>query len=515
MKNLRLGLIILVLGSLAFLTLSCASTGSATTTAATSIATAKQGTILTSVVGTGNLALENKSELSFGQTGLVSQATTVKVAGVNAVEGQIVDQGTILVQADTADWQANITSAQHSLDSAKQSLLQAQYGLETAQYNLSAQADVKAIQDKIDNANVQIQQAEVMMQEASRQDDTAGVEYWKQIISNLKSDIATYTTDLTNLLADPVHYKSVTQVSDALTSVAAIVADQHAVQQAQAQVVNAQNNVDDAQTALNNVQNSAQAIIAPFKGLITKVSVNVGDIVSRSTTLIEIAQPDKFVANILVTEIDVMSLSLNENATVSFNALTGLNFPAKITKIAPLATISQGVVNYNVTVELTSTSPIFNRPATGQTPPQTTAGGSTLTTTPSSPSSQPGGSQSATSSTTSVTRTNPTGTQVSGGRSLFNVTLKDGLSATVTIIIQEKDNVIIVPNRAITRANGVSTVQLVAGATTASHTVTTGLSDSSNTEITSGLSVGDQVLIKTSTAATSQFGPGGGAFRIP
>ena len=60
-----------------------------------------------------------------------------------------------MVQADTADWQANITSAQHNLDSMKSSLLQAQSNLESAQFNLAAQADVKAIQDKIDNRNVQ------------------------------------------------------------------------------------------------------------------------------------------------------------------------------------------------------------------------------------------------------------------------------------------------------------------------------------------------------------------------
>jgi multidrug efflux pump subunit AcrA (membrane-fusion protein) len=506
MKIFRLGIIILVLGSILLLTLSCSS-GSTTTTAGTSIATAKQGTILTSVVGTGNLALENKSELSFGQTGLVSQATTVKVAAVNAVEGQVVEQGTVLVQADPADWQTKVTSAQHGLDSAKQSLLQAQYSLETAQYNLSAQSDVKAIQDKIDNTNIQIQQAELLKQESSRYGDSDGVKYWNQIISNLKENIVTYNSDLTTLLNDPAH-------SGAAKSVADIRSVQHSVDQAQAQVVNAQNNVDDAQSTLDDAKNSSQTIIAPFKGLITKVSVNVGDIVSRSTNLIEIAQPDKFVANILVTEIDVMSLSLNENATVSFNALTGLNFPAKIIKIAPLATISQGVVNYNVTVELTSTSPIFNRTAAGQTSSQTAVGKSPATTTPSFSGSQVGGSQSVTPPVTSFPRTNSTETQASGGRSMASITLKDGLSATVTIIIQEKDNVTILPSRAITRASGVSTVQLIKGTSTETRTVTTGLSDSSNTEITSGLNVGDQVLVKTSTATTSQFG-GGGGFRIP
>ena len=130
------------------------------------------------------------------------------------------------------------------------------------------------------------------------------------------------------------------------------------IEQDQSNITLRQNAVDDAQTTMDNDTNLPQEIDAPFDGLITKVSVNQGDIVQRNANLIEIAQPDKFIANILVTERDVMSLKIGGDATVSFDALSGLNFPAKITQIAPLATVQQGVVNYAVTVELTSTQPI-------------------------------------------------------------------------------------------------------------------------------------------------------------
>jgi HlyD family secretion protein len=507
MKLFKLGFITLILGSIVLLSISCSSAGSATTSTATQIGTVKQGTILTSVIGTGNLALEYKSELSFGQTGLVSQATTVKVAEVDVVEGQTVEKDQVLVKADTADWQTKVTSAQHDLDSSKSSLLQAQANLESAQYNLSAQTDVKAIQDKIDTVNVKITQAKVMIDDARHLSDADGVKYWNNEIARLQSDINTYNQQLTELLADPAH-------SGAATSVADIKAKQRSVDQAQASLVLAQNKVDDSQKALDDAKNSPQEITAPFKGLITKVSVNAGDIVSRSTNLVEIAQPDKFVANILVTERDVMSLNLQGDATVAFDALSGLNFPAKITKIAPLATISQGVVNYNVTVELTSTTPIFNRPSVSTSKPaQSTGAGSASSSTPSpsSMTTQPG----------TIPSTNPpSGSALngtSGAPSSSRIsTLKDGLSATVTIVIQKKDNVLIVPSRAITRQNGNSTVQVVKGTTTETRTIQTGLSDSSNTEITSGLTEGEQVLVKTGTASSSsQFGPPGGAFRIP
>jgi HlyD family secretion protein len=498
MNIFKLGVILLVLGGLVLTTLSCSTANTATPTAGTSIATVKQGTILTSVIGTGNLALKTKQELSFGQTGLVSEQTTVKVSEVNVDEGQIVEKDQVLVKADTKDWQAKITSAQHTLDSKKSSLLQAQSSLESAEYNLQAQTDIKEAQDKIDNTNIQLQQAQIMISEAAHYSDSEGVASWENQISLLEGRIEKYQKELEEILTDPLHSQAAS--SGTLSSVADIKTKQRSVEQARAQVVNAQNAVDDAQTSLDDVKNSVQEIKAPFKGLITKVDVNVGDIVSRSADLIEIAQPDQFVADILVTENDVMNLSLDQFSTVSFNALTGLNFPAKITKIAPLASVSQGVVNYSVTVELTSTTPVISRPTAAQNSSQTPNGATVPSGMPS-----PGEFQG----------NKPAGVPSSGMPKAQNITLKDGLSATVTIVIQQKDNVLLVPNRAITRLSGTATVQVMKDTLTEVRMVKTGLSDSSNTEITEGLSNGEQVLVKTNTASSNQFGPPGGAFRMP
>ena len=163
---------------------------------------------------------------------------------------------------------------------------------------------------------------------------------------------------MSDLLADPQHYLA-SNVNGSASSVAAIKNLQMQIEQDQSTITLRQNAVDDAQATLDDDKNLPQEITAPFDGLITKVNVTQGDIKSRSDDLIEIAQPDKFIANILVTERDVMSIKIGGDATVSFDALSGLSFPAKITQIAPLATIQQGVVNYAVTVELTSTHPFY------------------------------------------------------------------------------------------------------------------------------------------------------------
>jgi hypothetical protein len=94
--------------------------------------------------------------------------------------------------------------------------------------------------------------------------------------------------------------------------------------------------------------------------------------------------------------------------------------------------------------------------------------------------------------------------------------LKDGLSVVVTIPIQSRTDVLILPSRAITRQGQASTVQRINGTVLETVTVQTGLTDGTNTEIISGLSEGDRVQLKTTTTSTtSGFGGGPGGLRIP
>jgi multidrug resistance efflux pump len=473
------------------------------------------------VTGTGNLALENKQELSFGQTGLVSQAVTVKVSDVLVTAGQSVDAGQVLVKADPQDWQNQITTDQHTLDARKVSLVQAQTSvvnaqaglttaqiglataqanLVTAQNNLTVQQNIQTAQNAIDAATNQLQLDQTMMEQAVST-GTGEAVFWAQEVKQDTATINQLNLNMTQLLADPVNQgvasTDINTKAAAVTQAQAGVAQAQAnITQAQANVITAQNAVDDAQTALDEEQNSAQEITAPMKGLITIVNVSVGDIVSRSTNLIEIAQPDLFEANIMVSERDIPNVKMGGDATVSFDAFPGLNFPAKITQIAPLATVTQGVVNYQVTVELTLTNPSLPAVATGSGAAPVAAASS----------------------------------QSAGGATAFaafagqGIPLKDGLSATVNIMVAESDNILLVPNRAISRQGRNTVVQLVTPTGTEARTVQTGISDSTNTEIVSGLNQGDQVSLPTGTSSSTPAnsirpgggfgGVGGGGFRI-
>jgi macrolide-specific efflux system membrane fusion protein len=83
----------------------------------------------------------------------------------------------------------------------------------------------------------------------------------------------------------------------------------------------------------------------------------------------------------------------------------------------------------------------------------------------------------------------------------------------VTVTIESRSNVLVVPNRALSKSAGIYTVQVVDGDKTETRQVTVGLADSSYTEITSGLSEGEIVVVKTSssTSSSGMMMPGSGS----
>jgi multidrug efflux pump subunit AcrA (membrane-fusion protein) len=86
-----------------------------------------------------------------------------------------------------------------------------------------------------------------------------------------------------------------------------------------------------------------------------------------------------------------------------------------------------------------------------------------------------------------------------------------GQTSSVSIVTATRDNALSVPSSAITKTGPVSTVTLRRDGQDVVTTVQTGLVGDSGTEITSGLSEGDQVVISSSTTTGGTFTfPGGG-----
>jgi HlyD family secretion protein len=105
---------------------------------------------------------------------------------------------------------------------------------------------------------------------------------------------------------------------------------------------------------------------------------------------------------------------------------------------------------------------------------------------------------------------------VSGGVATYEVTvqmdedprLKDGMTASIEIVVADKQNVLLVPVEAIATSDGQKYVTLSNGLST---TVTTGASNDDYVEIISGVSEGDSVLITRDGSDSSDIAmPGSG-----
>jgi RND family efflux transporter MFP subunit len=207
-------------------------------------------------------------------------------------------------------------------------------------------------------------------------------------------------------------------------------------------------------------------ITAPFDGVIAKISVKPSDSVSSGASIGTIITKNK-VADITVNEVDAAKIVAGQKATLTFDAVDGLEITGVVQSIDLVGTVSQGVVNYNVKITF----------------------------------------------------------------DVQDERVKSGMSVSASIITNNKQNIIVVPNSAIKSNGGVKYVELFSSsiATTSitvavneipvKQQVETGLSNDTETEIVSGLIVGDRIATKTSksnavttapkAASPSLFGGGG------
>lgn len=81
------------------------------------------------------------------------------------------------------------------------------------------------------------------------------------------------------------------------------------------------------------------------------------------------------------------------------------------------------------------------------------------------------------------------------------------MTALAQIVTQQKDDVLLVPVKAIKTSGRDRTVQVVLpSGLTETRKVTIGLSDGQNTEITEGLSLGEKVLLPATTSSAARTG---------
>ena len=202
----------------------------------------------------------------------------------------------------------------------------------------------------------------------------------------------------------------------------------------------------------------------------------------------------------MVSEMDILQVKLGGEAWVQLDAMSGLTLPAKVTHIAPTATIQSGVVNYKVKVELESLEAVMQE---RQEAVQKIQQGEL-------PERLQQAIEEGRITREQAEEMIKQGQQGEGGQPGQMPTmipedfqLREGLTVTVTIIVEERNDVLLVPNRAITRRGMETYVQVSKDGVIEERAIKTGISNWQYTEVTDGLSEGEQVVVPETTTTTS------------
>ena len=478
-------------------------------------ATVENGRITATVNATGSIEPEALVTLTFRSTGTIQQ--------VNVERGQTVQAGDVLATLDTEELQLGVQQAEDALriqeltrqqrlnnELSPATLASSQADIDAASAQLAvAQANQAAAEAAVQQAQAQkaqlvagateaaIAAAEAQVASAEAQQKTAQITYdrvlecfdYKVPGTDQKQEVcpglgateeqARYNLNNANVAlaaaqAQLAETKAGPRPADIQAANAAIASAQANVLAAQGNVAVAEANLSRAQAAFDRMQEpptedelaildaqiaSAQTslavaqlrldqsiIVAPIDGTVASVLINAGEQASPGAPAITVVNEDAFHINVNVDEIDIDQISVGQDVEVSLDALQDTVLTGTIAEISPTSASAGGVVTYLVTINIVADE---------------------------------------------------------------GVTLRPGMSANASIVVEEVDNVLIVPNWAIRldRETGNAYVlQKMADGTTSETIVETGLRNEQFSEVLSGLQAGDVVVVTSERQAFSFFG---------
>jgi HlyD family secretion protein len=315
-------------------------------------------------------------------TGTLQAVTTVQVgsqasgtiSALNADFNSVVKKGQVVAQLDPAVAKAQVDQSRAALQQAQASLQLARAGVANSRAGVSdSQARALAAQSTVQNSQAGVSSSQANLAVLKAQQDDA-LSLLKQQESLLKSGVIAqrdYDTAMTAYQAAEARYnQAAAQVNMAVyseqsasgagiaQSVAQVQQSQAQVQQAQAQVQQAQAQVQQAQAALRlaEVNLTHLTIISPIDGIVVSRNVDVGQTVAASLsapTLFTIANDLKQMQ--VIANIDQADIGLVEQAkSVKFtvDAFPGKDFDGKIQQMRLNPTNVQNVVTYNVVMDV-------------------------------------------------------------------------------------------------------------------------------------------------------------------
>lgn len=362
LKRMQVGLGVLVMSSLltACATPVGARSGEKVPDSAERILVAK-GSVENRVVATGKVVARSTANLAFSRSGSVAQ--------VMVKEGEMVKVGQPLLVLDvtelklTAEQQyANYLSAQAAYSQTAKGpsaaeLQAARASLSSAQASYSdlykAPSETEMVQVK---ADLQAAEAEVKMAQANYdrrfQQNPAGIGASQESLQLEKATInynrakAAYDAKFEKPSAAQVSNASA-QIQQARRNLDALRPINETMKQREAQMQQAWVAYQAAEQAVKNA-----TIVAPFAGLVTRLTADSGDWVNAGATVVEIADFSVPIFEVDVDEVDLGGLQVGQTARVRLQTYPDQPIVAKVESVASIGTNSGSVVNYKVKLGL-------------------------------------------------------------------------------------------------------------------------------------------------------------------
>ena len=199
----------------------------------------------------------------------------------------------------------------------------------------------------------------------------------------------------------------------------------------QTEIAAAQARVDAAQATLNLAR-----VIAPFAGIVTESYPLPGDQVGAGATAFRMDDLSSLYVDVEVSEVDINSVSIGQPVALTFDAILGGEYHGEVVGVAQTGVVTQGVVNFKVTVELTDADSL----------------------------------------------------------------VKPGMTAAVNITVEELKDVLLIPNRAVRLADGQRVIYLLVNGQPTQKQIRLGSSSDTMSVLAGGdINEGDTVIINPPT----------------
>jgi HlyD family secretion protein len=421
-----------------------------------------RGTLRATVGATGTVLANKSAVVSFQTSGAVLEVPVILSDEVK--KGQmlaLLDPDTLSAQILLA--QVDLLLAENTLEDlldTELALAQAQLSLAQAQEELDQTEYTQFVQQEGFRASAEtIAEAKANLVLAQTEVDNAQNEYSKY--SGRPDDDPVRALARSNLAAARQRRDSVlrqlnwylgspTDTDQALldADVAIALANLHLAEEAY-RSLSAGPDPDEVAAAEARIA-AAQAtldlskIVAPFDGTVTRVVIKPNDLVSPNQPAVEVFDLSRLFVEVEISEVDINKIEVGQSVTLFFDAVLNTEYEGEVVEVGMTGSSNQGIVSFIVTVELLDA----------------------------------------------------------------DESIHVGLTAAVNIITRQRENVLMIPNRAVRVRDGERVVYVLRQGLPEEIEVVLGESSDTHSELLSGNIVeGD--LIVLNPPAEFEFGGGG------